>query len=108
MWFSDKENSEIKSLLKSVDDLNLLIVKQKLQLEKLQLEKASGLKLPELEVYQPCAFDFSKVNAFSIERKVNKTCIGYINDNEALEWYINCDLENHERLVKEFKEFSTK
>jgi hypothetical protein len=65
----------------------------------------------------PFAFDFKKMNVFSIERNVNAnkpcTIIGYIlkepkedsdgSKDVVREWYFYCDDEQHNKLVEQFK-----
>jgi hypothetical protein len=65
----------------------------------------------------PFAFDFKKMNVFSIERNVNAnkpcTIIGYIlkepkedsdgSKDVVREWYFYCDEDSHKKLVKEFE-----
>lgn len=65
----------------------------------------------------PFAFDFKKMNVFSIERNVNAnkpcTIIGYVlkearEDSDGTkdvvrEWYFYCNEEQHKKLVKEFE-----
>jgi DNA repair exonuclease SbcCD ATPase subunit len=70
------------------------------------------------------AFDFEKMNAFSIERmaKDNLPCtvIGYplpkvevkdgveTTSTSINEWYLYCSDKQHEKLVKEFEEYRKK
>lgn len=65
----------------------------------------------------PFAFDFKKMNVFSIERNINAnkpcTIIGYIlkepkedsdgSKDVVREWYFYCDEDAHKKLVKEFE-----
>ena len=68
------------------------------------------------------AFDFAKVDVFSIERNYNNnkqcTIIGFkltkeVTENDKLviteelkEWYFYCPAEQHEKLVEEFNRFN--
>lgn len=57
----------------------------------------------------PVAFDWSKVEAFSIERGCTEnrpqTIIGYFlpGTTEVAEWFLNVNDEEHNKLVQEFR-----
>lgn len=70
------------------------------------------------------AFDFKAVKVFSIERNSHDerpcTVIGYllpteeikndsvINSDKVREWYLYCSMQQHEQLVKQFREAISK
>jgi len=78
--------------------------------KKLKQEKEELEKLLESELDGSIEIDFSKINAFSIERTINDcricTSIGYLlKDNSIEEWVFYCSIEKHEELVKKFKKY---
>ena len=57
--------------------------------------------------------DFTKINAFAIERIVfddgrAKTIIGHIFNDEIREWHLWCTLEQHNQIAQEFLTYSSK
>ncbi len=57
-------------------------------------------------------FDWETMDAFSIERDAEHTTIGYLHfpvhdapQSEVKEWHYHCNLETHNRLAKEFREY---
>ena len=86
--------------------------------------RVSELEKKESEVNTASTFtiDFDALRPFSIERNetrpgVWQTVVGYfveertvnsdllVNNKKCKEWYLSCNLEQHEILVKEFKEW---
>ena len=75
--------------------------------------KVDELKNKEDTTQQDFSIDFSKLDAFSIERNGDKhepcTIIGHFLTNadgtkNVAEWYLYCSIKTHARLVKEFNE----
>ena len=67
-------------------------------------------------LYLEPVFDFTTMNAFSVERtecSVNegsgyKTVIGYVYDKKIREWHMYCSSDMHNKLVAEFKTYLEK
>ncbi len=88
-------NNQIHDLLLRVHDLevkNAELIKQ-----------LTEVKKPSADV-QVC---FTSMNVISVERMPDgRTIIGYLRPDQTFgEWTLNCDLENHNRLVSEFREY---
>lgn len=93
-----------------------IIDKQNEYIKKLETENAEYETLIEnLNDVSRAAFlvDFTKINAFSIERIVYKdghakTVIGHILNGEIREWNLGCTLEQHNQIAQEFLTHSSK
>ena len=93
-----------------------IIDKQSDYISKLEKQNAEYETLIEkLNDVSRAAFliDFTKINAFGIERIVYdngnaKTVIGHIFNNEIKEWHLWCTLEQHNQLAQEFLTYSSK
>lgn len=123
MFFSNKK----KDLEKELSDLKqeIFVAKGNLKSKKSLLEEYEGriktLKADleslteELVSETEFVVNFASMKAFSIERiwdnktRSYKTVIGYFlttnNTKEVREWYLFCDLETHNRLADEFKQY---
>ena len=103
MFFNKKLIQENKELNGEVAELKREVLRLKDSLTRVQ----TTLSAAQSDVSKSeFAFDFSAVNAFSIERNINDgvpvTVIGYTIGGEVKEWYLYCNQERHSSLVKEF------
>jgi hypothetical protein len=105
----------IQGLKNDVASRDALIKSLQADLDRLREEKADEVRAD----VQSANFviDWKVMNAFSVERmgdaKEAYTIIGYWNKNESglayvAEWKFYCSLEQHQKLAKEFSEYSNK
>ena len=110
-WYKDAWKDEIEckmdEIIKTMADATESLQKSRARVRELEQELETLKSHDNTEF----VFDFVKTNAYSIERNtvegLTQTVIGYFvatgDTVETREWYLQCSIEQHNKLAEEFK-----
>lgn len=101
LWAKMFFNADVVANQKTmINNLQTLVDEQQKTLDEL------NAKLKQLEEIEPfdVMIDFSKINAFSIERfSLTDTVIGYFDSKgDAQEWRLTCPVRVHNKLIQQY------